>query len=104
MTPPPPTMEEQAETALDDMDMTAEPSDDRQIAGVHGQIPGVHRQITGVDNTSLRVTPTTPRDTHVVRGIIPPRLICPPVEVEDVKVMTRMTRRREKMTLPPKIM
>ena len=65
MTPPPPTIEEQAETALDNVGMTAEPSDDRQIAGVHGQILGVHRQITGVDNTPLRVTPTTPRDTHV---------------------------------------
>ena len=52
---------------------------------MHGQIPGVHRQITGVENTPLRVTPTTQRDTHVVRGITPPRLICPPVEVEDVE-------------------
>ena len=46
-TPPRPTIEEQAETALDNMGMTAKPSDNRQIAGVHGQIPGVHRQITG---------------------------------------------------------
>ena len=45
----------------------------------------MHRQITGVDNTSLRVTPTTLRDTHVVRGITPPRCIRPPVEVEDVE-------------------
>ena len=65
--------------------MTAEPSDDRQIAGVHGQIPGVHRQITGVDNTSLRVTPTTTREAHIIRGITPPRLIRPQVEVEDVE-------------------
>ena len=85
MTPPPPTLEEQAETALDNMGMTAEPSDDRPIAGVHGQLPGVHRQITGVDNTSFRVTPTTTRETHVVRGITPPRLIHPQVEVEDVE-------------------
>ena len=84
-TPPPPTIEEQAETALDNMGMTVEPSDDRQIVGVHGQIPGEHRQITGVDNTPLRVTPNTQRNTHVLRGIAPPRLICPPVEVEDVE-------------------
>ena len=57
MTPHLPTIEEQAETALENMGMTGEPSDDRQIAGVHGQIPGVHGQITGVDNTPLRVTP-----------------------------------------------
>ena len=59
MTPPLPTLEEQVETALENMGMAAKPSDDRQIAGVHGQMPGVHRQITGVGNTSLRVTPTT---------------------------------------------
>ena len=33
----------------------------------------------------MHVTPTTPRDTHVARGITPPRLIRPPVEVEDVE-------------------
>ena len=78
MTPPPPTIEEQAEEALDNMGMTADPTDDRQI-------PGVHRQITGVDNTPLRVTPDTEHDAHVVRGITSPRLICPPVQVEDVE-------------------
>ena len=65
--------------------MTAEPSDDRPFAGVHGQITGVHGQITGVDNTSIRVTPTTMREAHTVRGITPPRLIRPQVEVEDVE-------------------
>ena len=84
MTPPQPTLEEQAERALDNMGMTADPTDDGQITGVHGQIPGVHRQITGVDNTPLRVTPDTDSDAHVVRGITPPRLIRPPVQVEDV--------------------
>ena len=53
------------------MGMNADPTDDGQI--------------TGVDNTPLRVTPTTQRDTHAVRGITPPRLIRPPVEVEDVE-------------------
>ena len=38
-----------------------------------------------MDNTPLRVTYTTPRDTHVVQGITPPRLIRPPVEVEDLE-------------------
>ena len=52
---------------------------------MHGQIPGVHRQITVVENTSFRVTPTTTRETHVVRGITPPCLIRPQVEVEDVE-------------------
>ena len=52
---------------------------------MYSQISGVHRQITGVDNTNLRVTPTTQHDTRVVRGITPPRLIRPPVEVEDVE-------------------
>ena len=85
MTPPPPTIEEQAVTTLDNMGMTAVLTDDRQITGVHGQITGVHGQITGVDNTPLRVTPTTPRDTYVVRGITPPRLIRLPVEVEDLE-------------------
>ena len=85
MTPPLPTIEEQAETTLDDMGMTADPSDDRQITGVHGQIPGVHRQIKGVNNRPLRVTPDTEHDAHVVRGITPPRRICPPVEVEGVE-------------------
>ena len=55
-----------------------DPSGDRQITGVHGQI-------TGVDNTPLRVTPDTQRDAQIVRGITPPRLIRPPVEVEDVE-------------------
>ena len=49
------------------MGMTANPTDDRQIPGVHGQIPGVHRQITGVDNTPLRVTPNTENDAHDIR-------------------------------------
>ena len=35
--------------------------------------------------TPLRVTPDTDSDAHVVRGITPPRLICPPVQVEDVE-------------------
>ena len=85
MTPPPLTIEEQSEAALDNTGMTADPSDNRQITGVHGHIPGVHRQITGVDNNPLRVTPDTQRDAHVVRGITPPHLIRPPVEVEDVE-------------------
>ena len=38
-----------------------------------------------MDNASFRVTPTTTRETHVVRGITPPRLIRPQVEVEDVE-------------------
>ena len=67
------------------MGMDADPTDDRQITGVHGQIPRVHRQITGVDNTPLRVTPNTERDAHEIRVITPPRLICPPVQVEDVE-------------------
>ena len=45
----------------------------------------MHRQITGVDNTPLRVTPDTENDAHVVRGITLPRLIRPPVEVEEVE-------------------
>ena len=67
------------------MGMTADPTDNRQITGVHGQIPGVHRQITGVDNTPLRVTPDTEHDAHDIRGITPPHLICPPVQVEDIE-------------------
>ena len=59
MTPPPSTIEEQAEEALDNMGINADPTDDRQIPEVHGQTPGVLRQITGVDNTPLRVTPDT---------------------------------------------
>ena len=67
------------------MGMTADPTDDRQITGVHGKIPVVHRQITGVDNTPLRVTPDMENDAHVVKRITPPRLIRPPVQVEDVE-------------------
>ena len=67
------------------MGMTADPTDDGQIPGVHGEITGVHRQITRVDNTPLRLTPDTERDAHEIRGITPPRLIRPPVQVEDVE-------------------
>ena len=80
MTPPPPTTEEQAEAALDNMGMNADPTDDRQITGVHGQIPGVHGQIPGVDNTPLRVTPDTECDAHEIRGITPLRLLLVPVD------------------------
>ena len=45
----------------------------------------MHRQITGVDNIPLCVTPDTDSDVHVVRGITPPCLIRPPVQVEDVE-------------------
>ena len=85
MTPPPPMIEEQAEEALDNMGMNADPTDNGQITGVHRQIPGVHRQITGVDNTPLRVTPDTEHDAHDIRGITPPRLIRPLVQVEEVE-------------------
>ena len=78
MTPPPPTIEEHAEAALGNSDMTAEPSDNRPSTGVHGKI-------TGVDNVSIHVTPTTTPETHDVQGITPPRLIRPQVEVEDVE-------------------
>ena len=52
---------------------------------MHGQIAGVHRQITGVYSTPLRVTPDTENDAHDIRGITPPRLIRPRVQVEDVE-------------------
>ena len=62
MTPAPPTIEEQAEAALDNAGMTAEPGEDRPITGVHDQI-------TGVDNTSFPVTPTTAHAAHVYQGV-----------------------------------
>ena len=65
--------------------MNDDQPDDRQITGVHGKISGVHRKITGVNNTPLRVTPDTEHDAHDIRGITPPRLIRPPVQVEDVE-------------------